>query len=79
MVIRTALILRGQEWEGEDAAAEIYVEGGNAGIVEMLLDRGADIGVVCNGVTALSLAAEKGQGKNAKLMLRSQERVREPP
>ena len=45
-------------------------------IVEMLLDRGADIGVVCNGVAVLSLAA-KGQGKIVKMMLRSQEMVRE--
>lgn len=55
------------------------VQRGDAAVVEMLLEREADIGAECNGVTALSLAAEKGQSKIAKLMLRSQERVREPP
>ena len=55
------------------------VQRGDSSIVKMLLDRDADINIECNGLTALSLAAEKGQSKIAKLILKSQERVTQPP
>ena len=55
------------------------VQRGDSSIVKMLLDRDADISIECNGLTALSLAAEKGQSKIAKLILKSQEKVTQPP
>ena len=55
------------------------IQKGDSSIVKMLLDRDADINIECNGLTALSLAAEKGQTKIAKLILKSQERVTQPP
>ena len=55
------------------------VQKGDSSIVKMLLDRDADISIECNGLTALSLAAERGQHKIANLILKSQQRVTQPP